>query len=142
MNKSRALSTLLAVVIFLIGVICGTILDKILVSKWRGHRPFDARFIEKRDVSGNMLHRFEKDLDLTAEQKVKISAILEEQKKEMEKLMKDVHPRIEARMNAFREKIRNVLDDKQKEKFDKMVEKHKGREKGEKMGGKDFNPPK
>ncbi|MDD5686900.1 MAG: hypothetical protein PHE88_03590 [Elusimicrobia bacterium] len=127
MGKSKIVNVILAVVILVIGIACGIILSRAQFFRREGHRPF-GYMPERGNVDG-MLQKFCKHLNLTAEQKEKIKVILEEQKKEMDKVLKDVHPKIEAQMDAIRGKIRNILDDKQKVEYDKMIEKFEKREK-------------
>lgn len=127
MIKSKVLSITLAAVIFVIGIACGLIMDKVLVSRRVFPSPFGAKAMTKKDIAKAMLPRLAKALDLTTGQKEKIQAILKEQKQETDKLMKPIHLKVEEQMDVFRGKIRNLLDEKQKIKFDKFVEKQKQR---------------
>ncbi|MFH1258944.1 MAG: hypothetical protein ABII74_03885 [Elusimicrobiota bacterium] len=128
MVKSKVVSLTLAAVIFVIGIACGLILDKVLVCRRGGfHASFRDKAMNKKDLAKAILPRLGKALELTAEQKEKIHAVLKEQKRETDKLMGPMHAKIEDQMNVFRGKIRDLLDEKQKNKFDKFVEKQKQR---------------
>ncbi|MBI4247988.1 MAG: hypothetical protein HY611_00680 [Elusimicrobia bacterium] len=70
-----------------------------------------------------MVERFNKKLDLTAEQSAKVAAILEEKRKKIKAVRGEFGPRFEEIRNSARAEIRAVLDDRQREKFDKLQSK-------------------
>jgi len=83
------------------------------------------------------LQRLDKSLKLTDDQKSQIKPILEDRHKQMESLHSDTSLSLEDRMGKMRslmkesnDKIRDLLNDDQKKKFDEMQQHGRGR-----MGG-------
>jgi periplasmic protein CpxP/Spy len=77
-------------------------------------------------------------LNLTADQQAKIKPILDEHLQQMQDLRKDTslsktdsHAKMEAIHNSLHSKIREILNDDQKTKFDAMVKEHGAHEAGE-----------
>ncbi|SRR5260370_13923639 len=75
------------------------------------------------------LKQMKKDLDLTADQLAKIKPVLEAERKKMQDLMnpatvnrQTMRSKILAIQQETRKQIRDLLDDKQKELFDKQQE--------------------
>lgn len=90
------------------------------------------------------LNRLAKELDLTDDQKAQIKPILEDRHEKMQKLFADESLSPEDRRSKMREifeasnkKIRDVLNDDQKKKFDEMQAKR--RERMEKRSGSEKN---
>jgi periplasmic protein CpxP/Spy len=92
----------------------------------------------------DQLNRLAKDLNLTDDQKGQIKPILEDRHEKMQKLFSDDSLSQEDRRSKMREifeasnkKIRDVLNDDQKKKFDEMQAKR--RERMEKRSGSENN---
>lgn len=123
MNKTKVIGLLLAVIIFIVGAACGLMCRSICI--FDGPRgTFGGKFTDKKDFSGSMLQKFARDLNLNEEQKQKIKLVLDRQKLTMDKLAKEMRPKIDAEMNTFRAQVRELLNEDQKAKFDKIIAKH------------------
>jgi len=124
----------MAIIIFLAGVCCGLFIGGIHPRlPWRQGNP-------EEKVLKNLSSKFGNRLDLTEEQKEKLSQILARHRQSMEKLREEIKPRFESLKNSIREEINLILDDRQKEKFGAMAkkfEKHGARH-GRRRGDKDI----
>ncbi|OGS04783.1 MAG: hypothetical protein A3G41_04020 [Elusimicrobia bacterium RIFCSPLOWO2_12_FULL_59_9] len=99
---------------FILGVLLAGGLGA-LALKYNAHRRWGGE-----PGYARMVERFNKKLDLTAEQSAKVAAILEEKRKKIKALRGEFGPRFEEIRNSARAEIRGVLDDRQREKFDKL----------------------
>jgi Spy/CpxP family protein refolding chaperone len=88
------------------------------------------------------LKRMTKDLDLTADEQAKIKPILVDEQKKMEDLRNDSggdRQAMRQKMMQIRQdgndQVRTLLDDKQKEKFDKLEQQREGRMHDRRGGG-------
>ena len=68
----------------------------------------------------DIMQRMESRLELSAEQKEKVSAILQARREQMRLLMERVRPQIKAAEKAMREKIEALLSEEQKAKFEEV----------------------
>lgn len=127
MIKSKIMSIVLAGVIFVVGVFCGLFLDR-LIPSYRMYPgiPRGNKYYEGKILDG-LSSRFSKNLNLTEEQREKLSQILDKHKEAMEKLRKDIRPKFEELRNSMKEEIKSIFNDKQKEKFDRMTEEREKR---------------
>lgn len=87
----------------------------------------DSRTKDRQDFSGrphvsmrDIVQRMESRLELSAEQKEKVSAILQARREQMHALMNEVRPQIKAAEKAMREKIEALLSEEQRAKFDEV----------------------
>jgi len=94
------------------------------------------------------LQRLDKSLKLTDDQKSQIKPILEDRQKQMESFHSDTSLSPEDRMGKIRSlmkesngKIRDLLNDDQKKKFDEMQQQGRGRMGGHGPGGGPPPPP-
>lgn len=90
----------------------------------------------------DQLKRMTKDFDLTADQQTKIKPILEDARKKMEDARNDSNgdrQTMRQKMMQIRQdtndQIRALLDDKQKEKFDKQEQERRDRPQNRRGGG-------
>ena len=90
----------------------------------------------------DQLKRMTKDFNLTADQQAKIKPILVDAQKKMEDMRNDPNADRQAmRKNMMQirqdtnDQVRALLDDKQKEKFDKQEQERQGRMKNRRGGG-------
>jgi Spy/CpxP family protein refolding chaperone len=77
----------------------------------------------KKDPSQFFLHKMEKELKLTADQKTKVEAILSSKRAEMEKMRDTARPQFEAIRMEGEKEIRALLTPDQTPKFDELVQK-------------------
>ena len=92
--------------------------------------------------------RLAKDLNLTDTQKPQVKAILQGQRDQMKKLMEDSSGSREDRFSKMREihqqssaKIRDLLTDEQKTKYDKLQAERRQRMQEHRRGGSDDGGP-
>jgi len=115
MSPWRARLAVLAV--FLVGVLCGAVTLHL------------ARFHVQRHVidnpagmAGILVHRLDRELRLTAEQRTKVEAAAARAREDAERVMAPVLPQVDASFERMRAEIRSVLDEEQRRRFDRMVE--------------------
>ena len=68
-------------------------------------------------------NRFSKNLNLTDEQKNKLNQILGKNKDVMKNLRKEIEPKFNKVRDSLETEISSILNDEQKQKFEKMIEK-------------------
>jgi hypothetical protein len=73
-----------------------------------------------------------KELDLSQDQKQQLGAILDETRESYDTLWAEIDPKFEAARWAGREKIRAILNAKQKEQFEELVRRLDAKEKKKK----------
>lgn len=101
-----------------------------------GPRPWWARRGPER-----MVRRLSSKLDLSAEQRKRLEAIIESKRGRLEALRTEMHPRFEEIRESTRAEIRGILDERQRAKFEKIEERWKklrdkgGRGPGERRRG-------
>lgn len=70
--------------------------------------------------SKKLAERFNRELDLTPDQKIKVEAILESHMKKMKDMRDSMRPRFDEDREAVRTEVRVLLTPEQQVKFDKM----------------------
>jgi hypothetical protein len=93
-----------------IGAACGLLIQRYCAVNGKSMRHF----------GGPMRERLYKKLDLSAEQKTRVDAILKESREKLSKISGDTRPKIEEIRNAAKTQIRLELNPSQQEKFDKL----------------------
>lgn len=107
-----------------------------LVSFGTGFFVADSRTKDRRAFSGrqhvsmrNIMQRMESRLELSDEQKEKVSAILQARLEQMRLLMERVRPQIKDAEKAMREQIEALLSEEQRAKFEEVFS-HRGMRSG------------
>ena len=77
-----------------------------------------------------MVERFARELDMTAEQKTQVSAILEAQRDAIRSLDAEMRPRFQEIRRSIRGEIRKILTPEQQEKFEEMERKMERKRRG------------
>ena len=86
-------------------------------SRTKNRQDFSERpRVSMRDI----MQRMESRLELSDEQKEKVSAILQARREKMHALMNEVRPQIKSAEKAMREKIEALLTEEQRVKFDEV----------------------
>jgi Spy/CpxP family protein refolding chaperone len=96
---------------FLLGAVSAS---SYIVHRFHGSPPFN---------SGGPLELFSRELDLTAQQKEKLSVIIEKHKLKIDRALHAREPEIEADINSMRIEIRAILTPEQTAKMQKLEEK-------------------
>jgi hypothetical protein len=115
MSPWRARLAVLAV--FLAGFLCGAVALHL------------ARFHVQRHVMDNpagvagiLVHRLDRELHLNAGQRAQIEAAATRAREEAGRVMQPLMPEMNAVFERMRGEIRGVLDEEQRRRFDRMVE--------------------
>ena len=120
---TRTKAVLLALAIFMLGMVCGAIADRhFLLGRYRA---FSGRWRGREGgpppgQKDRILARYERELDLSQEQKAKLMAVLEVSRKSMGEVKRGVRDRLDTVAHDTRAQIRELLTPAQQEKFDKL----------------------
>ncbi len=128
MIKSKNTSIVLAVIIFFVGLACGLLIDRLIPSFRMYPRLHWEQKNNREKIPGRLSSKFSEELNLTEEQKRKLSQILDKYKMEMDKLREESNPKFRELRDSMKEEIKSILNAEQKEKFIRMTEKQKERE--------------
>ena len=113
------------VLVFFLGVLAGGI------GVYRFHRHRMDRFFrgEPGAVSGFLLHRLSRELDLDESQRTRVADVVRRTQEEMQGLRQKVRPQLEELMEKGRREIRAGLRPDQQVRFDQIVaeRRHRGR---------------
>lgn len=141
MIKSKKTGVLLAAFVFIIGLACGLLMDRVFMF----HKifPIPARLNQRQEerMAKHVMDHLNKQLALTEDQKNKIAPILKKHKDEMDDMAKTVRAKfrdLKAKMDV---ELVAVLDDNQKIKFEKMRKEHEEKEAKEAKQGVEPNEP-
>ncbi len=116
--RPRLKGTLLLLLAFGLGVVGGAV----------GFGVYHARFADWRAPGGaarfqeRILSRLTKELDLRADQRQKVEAVLQEAGQEFGRLRAEIGPKFREIRDRAREQIRAALDAAQQVKFDKVAQ--------------------
>lgn len=120
-------STLKAILLLFLAVVAGFVVgvmgDRLILLRQGRLLPRQGSAI----ISHRIVERMDRELGLTDRQQKQIYDILEQQRKTIDAIWSDVRPRVRSEIHEGEQEIRTVLDDKQKAKFDKLVEKWRHR---------------
>jgi Spy/CpxP family protein refolding chaperone len=118
---------LAALVIFAAGVVTGGLTLDLKRPPWNPRAGPRSDSIRKPYVSGRwdvqlreISKRMEERLDLTLDQRERITAIVRETQSRMKALWEDVAPKTREEMRQMRDKIRAELTPEQREKFEEI----------------------
>src|SRR4051794_12689355 len=113
-------------VIFGAGVVTGGLLVRHTSLAQPAHPPrqVTSRPLPPMSASGlrmEVLRRVERELDLTAEQRVQVDRIITASQERTKKLMEPVSPQIHAEMEQTKDAVRAVLTSEQRLRFDELL---------------------
>lgn len=132
MKRWQALTALAA--LFALGVLSGALGAHLYYARALerppGPPPFVGRFAGPR-----LEHR----LDLSAEQRLQLREILEDTRREAERLRHELAPRMREVMERSDERIREILTPEQRERFAELRRRQRGRS-DRFLGGSDEHP--
>ena len=94
--------------------------------EWKAHERFHCRW-GKGDMKTFILERLNKKLELSAEQKAQVGAILDRKHPEMLALQSEFQPRFKALRRTTQQEIRALLTPNQQKKFDEFNAKWESR---------------
>jgi uncharacterized membrane protein YciS (DUF1049 family) len=117
MNQSKFKASMLIAVVFLLGAIVGGSLGTTIVSR-KFASPPEISWRQKRNM---ILEKFRSRLELTPEQSEKVQAILEQTHQQFRTLGQSIKPQSVEIRNQMRGKVRELLGEDQKSKFEVMT---------------------
>jgi Spy/CpxP family protein refolding chaperone len=106
------------VAVFALGTVTGAALDGVYRSRASAGRRGDE---ERRRDAGAHFDKMRRDLNLTDEQATKIRAVLDETRNEYRSLRAELRPRFDEPRLKARSRIRELLDEGQRQKFDAVT---------------------
>ncbi|MDA0712258.1 MAG: hypothetical protein O3B73_18830 [bacterium] len=139
--SSRAKALFLALGIFILGLVCGSMGERWFVPNrfspfehMRAGGPpgmniFDRTGREDRGP-GPSIRRLTRDLDLTSVQQESISAILETFRTQIDTVRREVAEKMRSEGEEVQARIREELTEEQRQKFDQMKREHNKRWRG------------
>lgn len=111
------------VVLFLLGTVAGGLGAHLYYARALGRPP-----VGPPSLAGSFMGpRLERALDLSPEQADQLRRILEENRREAEAMRREMAPRVRAAMARSEERIREILDPEQLERFERMQRRHRRR---------------
>ncbi len=120
MGEARLKFVALLVLIFILGIATGAFGYRLLSDKGyfssRGRGP-------ARVNRGEVVERFTRELGLSAQQREQLNVILTEDEQKFRELNKSIKPQADAIRQEGRNRIRAILTDEQKPKFEEMLRK-------------------
>lgn len=143
-SSSRTKAVLLGLGIFLLGIVVGATIERWVLlrhGKSRHMPPHAGRPFSEHPVRDRLVHRLNRNLDLTDDQQRKVRRTLDESRRHARDIQRAVREKMDVLSNDTKSKIREDLTPEQREKFDEMtsrIEKKKGhtdRRGGRKRGG-------
>jgi|RhiMetdeSRZDD1v2_1073273.scaffolds.fasta_scaffold102826_3 hypothetical protein len=116
-HQSKFKAFMLIAVVFLLGAIVGGSLGTTIVSR-KFASPPEISWRQKRNM---ILEKFRSRLELTAEQSEKVQAILEQTHQQVRTLEQSIKPQSVEIRNQMRSRVRELLGEDQKTKFEVMT---------------------
>ena len=136
----------LVFVVFLLGIATGVLVANIYSKRVVSASPAPADGTQRTQRAVRDINKFYDYLGLNQEQRDQMHKIGEETRQKFQDLRKETQPRFEAIQDASRVKIRAVLNDEQRQKYDdfrkKMDEQRRSHERDSKKdsGSNNNNP--
>jgi Spy/CpxP family protein refolding chaperone len=113
-TKTIVIAALALAVTFFAGFVVGVVVDHLIVHHGRGARAAGPL------VTGAMLHRLDRKLDLTERQRDQIEQILQRRHERIHQLMETSRTPIHAEIEAANAEIERVLTPAQRQKFQEL----------------------
>jgi hypothetical protein len=127
MIARTALGKILVFAIFFIGIATGAVLDNVYRTRVGAAQPaVDRRGPNSQDRMRRDRDAMDKYLGLDEAQKEQVHKILEDTRNDLRQLREQVGPQFRAIEDGSREKIRALLTEEQRRKWDEFRESHRG----------------
>lgn len=120
--KSRIISVILLVAIFILGLVSGVFLGQSRLLRRRAfawHRP------DKERILKFITRRYQQKLKLSPQQQKELEEILKNNRARIDALAEKVRPEFEKIRNTTNQEIKNILNAEQKSIFEEMLRKQK-----------------
>lgn len=105
--------------VFFVGIVSGILIANFYDERVAGMRREMDREQRAERAQGN-IKRFHDYLGLSEQQRTDVSRIMEEMRSEMRKLSQETQPRFRAIEEGYRDKVRALLSDEQRVKYDEF----------------------
>jgi Spy/CpxP family protein refolding chaperone len=115
-RRTRLVAALVVIMAFIAGIIVGVAGGRVWHVK--GQHRIQAHGM--RFMSDRVLHRLDRELDLSADQRTRIEKILVARTNRMEALWSGVGPQVRREIEATNSEIERVLNPDQRAKFQKL----------------------
>lgn len=112
-TKTVVIAALALVVTFIAGFVVGAVVDRFVMFEREPRRPPPL-------ATEAMLHRLDRRLDLTDQQREQIEQILERRHERIHQLMQTTRPQVHREVEAANAEIERLLTPEQREKFKDM----------------------
>ncbi|GAF82521.1 unnamed protein product [marine sediment metagenome] len=123
MNKKKLTSIVVIIIVYLLGLVTGSLATKAGIRYCFRGRKGHGRIARK--IEGRMVNRLSSKLQLTDEQKTEIESIIETHRPEMKKLRESIGEKMKTLKNTMHQDIKKVLTDEQQSgKFEEIIKKH------------------
>lgn len=125
-NRMRVWFSLFVLAVFCLGLASGMVIGRRMIGP--PGQPFGAGFGGPlgRSRGGpppeRLVERLTSELQLNAEQRTQIDAILKARRQRLDDLQHDVHARFEREQQELRDDIRKILTPEQQQQFDKLMQ--------------------
>ncbi len=110
-------------VVFLLGILCGSLATHLFHS-YRSDAIIKGKRIPREEM---LVNRLEKKLRLDEQQMEQVRTIVHQTRDEIAAQNRQLRPRIEALIDQAHTRISEILTPEQREKFERMIQKRKGR---------------
>ncbi len=124
-GKPKAWALALLVGALLLGGVAGAAVDRLLIGEPAVAE--EARRAGDRDRRRSELEWLSSELDLSAEQRERMGAIVEGHRAQMSALWRETRPRFEELRSQLRDDIREVLNADQRAAYEALIQKHEER---------------
>ncbi|HEX8161430.1 MAG TPA: hypothetical protein VF538_06130 [Pyrinomonadaceae bacterium] len=118
-GSTRVKIWIVFVAVFALGTVTGAAIDGVYRSRASAGRRGDDD--ERRRDAGAHFEKMRRDLNLSDEQATKIRGVLEETRNEYRNLRAELRPRFDEPRLKARARIRELLDEGQRQKFDAVA---------------------
>ena len=125
MTPMKLKAFLLVIVVFVLGLILGASVATTIVSR----RLAAAESPSPRDGRHHMMDTFKSRLQLSPAQAEKLQVIFDDTHQQFRTLHQTVKPQYDSIRDQMRNRVREMLDEKQKREFEVMVNEFEKREK-------------
>lgn len=111
---------LAAAVVVIMAFVAGIIVGVAGVHLWHVRGPHRMQVHGMRFMSDRVLHRLDRELDLSAEQRTQIEKILVSRTNRIEAMWSGIGPQVRREIDATNSEIERVLNPDQRAKFQKL----------------------
>ena len=124
MIKSKKMAMISLIAVFITGLFCGILAERLLLSKYCN--------VNDRHKRPSLVQIFKKELDLTQDQETQLKSMLEDIKQKHHQAREEQKVIFDSLRVNFDDQFKEILDSNQKEKFSKLQEEWKQKQERDK----------